>query len=309
MKVGHIVFIAVALLLIICSLVVYVFSKADGHLAPGFTSTFAFNEKVGFLRAVNGHRDVVAIGSSMALNNLSSEVMQKRFGDSFLNAGVQSIKVSTMADFLPILEDKYSPNTVILVTNTMDLLPNRFEIPVPKIERYLNPHIPAVLSYLDRWQPAYYITAINMLEETRDNGTHFSSLAYDRWGGVPLVDEGFHRDHRRFNAPAFTRLDHDQLNALQRMISQSHVQHFVVILTPYRQGVIQDSTKRTKLDSSIATLRETVEEAGGVFIDTTTVPWPDSLYHDSSHMRQSGAYKLTQFALKALDETTNPSSR
>jgi hypothetical protein len=191
----------------------------------------------------------------------------------------------------------------------MDLLPNRFEIPVPKIERYLNPHIPAVLSYLDRWQPAYYITAINMLEETRDNGTHFSSLAYDRWGGVPLVDEGFHRDHRRFNAPAFTRLDHDQLNALQRMISQSHVQHFVVILTPYRQGVIQDSTKRTKLDSSIATLRETVEEAGGVFIDTTTVPWPDSLYHDSSHMRQSGAYKLTQFALKALDETTNPSSR
>jgi hypothetical protein len=96
----------------------YVFRE----IAPQFTGDVALNQKVMFLR---GHRPAapvgVVVGSSMALNNLDSDMLQSADGKPWINTGIWGVSHTEMRSFYDNVRREFPVREVVIVTQFFEL--------------------------------------------------------------------------------------------------------------------------------------------------------------------------------------------
>lgn len=288
--------------------VLYCLPQARFFPAPRITANVAVNEKAAFARQhfATG-ADVLALGSSMALNNLSSKAVMEHFGEvRYLNAGAWGIGASELAVIGPILADRLRPSTAVVCTNTMDFAeqPNILAGDGPSIRRSFNES--PLMGYLRHWDAPYYLREMEVNRVRFRDSANYEYLGFDPHGGATLSLLPGQISQARFNKPPppAGALSQERYHAFSEFAQAMHHRgiRLIVITSPYRDGMRNPTNDAVRKDFTDR-LRGILAPVGGVLVDAGQRDWPDSLFVDSSHLGAEGSRLFTAYCLAQLGPT------
>lgn len=278
---------------ILALIALFIFGK-DYLAAYRITNSYSFNEKVKFLPR-SKEMKILSIGSSMNLNNLYSQGVIEYLGsDEYLNSSVWGLSIMDQETLAPIFEDMYHPKIVICVSNVMDFATPQIEYNANDLSLFLiNRDIPFY-----KWFSfcAYYLkhTVKNFLN-FRSNQV-YTSLVFDRWGGVPLAAKDFEIRKARWEEPLrFNLINQDAYCSLTKISKFYKAKgiRFIFIQSPVRQG-IKIAGYSGGISLHTRKIKKILESDGHIFKDFSNAVYPDSLFVDSAHLNENGAKKLTR---------------
>ena len=280
----------------------YCLPQARFFPAPRITANIAVNEKAAFARErYSTGTDVLALGSSMALNNLSSKAVMEHFGEvRYLNAGAWGIGASELAVIGPILADRLRPRTVVVCTNTMDFAeqPNILADDGPSIRRSFND--PPLLGYLRHWDAPYYLREMEVNRVRFRDSANYEYLGFDPHGGATLSLLPGQISQARFNKPTppAGALSQERYHAFSEFAQAMHRRgiRLIVIASPYRDGV-RNPERDAVQEAHARRLQALLAPLGAILVDASQRGWADSLFVDSSHLGPEGADLFTAYCL------------
>lgn len=286
----------------------YIATKARYFPAPRITNNLALNEKLAFTKEdFSGGADVIAIGSSMALNNLSSSEVMGHFGNvRYVNTGAWGMGALEWAMLGPTMADRLKPNTVIVASNLMDFRKADPGLAGDSlgIAKYLDATC-ELWSYLRHWDAPYYLRQMESNRIRFTDPANYEYLAVDAHGGATLVVPKDRIIMERFNAlpPEEAELDEERYAAFNRFARDLEERgiRLVLMQCAYRSGV-RTTVGDALQEKHVARLRALLEPMGHLVVDANTRKWPDDLYVDSSHLGQEGAEAMTKYCLDQLSE-------
>ena len=111
--------------------------------------------------------NILAIVSSMTLNNLNSGVVVDHYKDStYLNTGAWGARISQTNAIASLLIDELKPRTVILVSNMDDWIKGEdYVVDTALFRRYLTRWSP-IEGYLQTMKPSFLTTTLNVTSAT-----------------------------------------------------------------------------------------------------------------------------------------------
>lgn len=276
--------------------------------SPRVTDNLAVNEKIAF--AMNHFPDgvdVLAIGSSMTLNNLNSVAVMEHFGNvRYLNAGAWGIGASELEVIGPALSKRFTPKTVIVSTNLMDFSdqPDILKGDSAPIARFFQE--PELIGYLRHWDAPYYLREMETNRIRFNDAGNYEYLGYDDHGGATLHIPKERISPQRFDKlpPTAAELSPERYAAFARFAADLHQRgiRLVVCESAYRNG-IRNAENDALQQAHVEKLRAMVEPLGGLVVDANQRRWEDSLYVDSSHFGAEGSEEYTAYCLAQIGGT------
>ena len=173
---------------VLAMLVGYSLLQAHFFPPPHFTNNLSLNEKLVAFEELGGRdAEVVAIGSSMTFNNLSSEEVLARFGQRYFNLGAWGLDMVQVNALSRSMVPRSKARTVIVVSNLMDF--NRdakrssIDLAAVDVRKDLSA---SAANYLTSPALTYYLrqTETNRIRYS-DRG-NYECLMMDAHGGVVL---------------------------------------------------------------------------------------------------------------------------
>jgi hypothetical protein len=271
--------------------------------APRLTTNISLNAKLHLLKQrLDDRVDVLALGSSMTLNNLSSDAVLEALGDSsYLNMGAWGTDIRQSLRLARMIVPQVRPRVVLMVSNMGDFsgIAERFPMDSTRIVNYLTKWS-EVGAYLRIRDGGYYLRQMELNAVRMNDLANYERLVFDRYGGVELEIPPDRIDQARYNKtpPEREELVDDQYEALGALAHYLHERgvRFILLRSPYRDGL-----RNAHVDSTLAwhgaRLRRIVEVEGGTVCDVNDRSWPDSLFCDYGHMNALGAYRFSYHCL------------
>lgn len=271
-------------------------------IAPQFTGNASFDQKLLFLRQHPPRPDktlTLAIGSSMALNNLDTDLIEAASGKATLNLGVWGMSLQDTSRLASQIEQIYPVADIILATQFFEMRDKpqtNFVISDDALRAYLsNPSPLAGLSYRDfyaelrlrqNWQKKYA------------NPRSYMNLSFTRTGAVPLAIPHDAIAPSRWNPqedfdPA-CRNCMEEINALCRK-TLGQGRSFTVVLPPLTHWIMEHRPEIKAIhDDRERRLLATLKQCGGAFFDAATWgDFDDSCFADFAHLNAEGMKKMT----------------
>lgn len=274
--------------------------------APHVTNNLAVNEKIAAFGAQAEKKpDVLAFGSSMALNNLASEEVIAHFGaHHYFNLGAWGLDMSQTCELALCFAYKYHPKTVIIVGNLMDYAASleRSELALAPV-MVLAEEGRSVGSYLLHPDLVYYLRQMESNKLRYTDPGNYECLKMDAHGGVALdvpkdriIPERWVRP-----VPEADDLTDEQYETLGHLAAVLHHMGIalVYVIPPYRDGIRTPQALVTIANHS-ARIRDLLSAHGQRVCDASDRSWPDDLFCDSSHLNGEGAKLFTTHVLARL---------
>lgn len=275
--------------------------------APRLTSNVALNEQVHRLALIPSEQvEVLAMGSSMTLNNLASVPVMEAFGtDRYQNAGAWGIGLLEAAALAPILLEHFQPSWVILVTNMMDMQGPSLLKPseLDPIREHLR-RKGAWVDHLRHWDASWVLRQLDLNRIRFHDRGNYEFLGFDAHGSATLDVPKDRVLPSRYDAlpPRPSDLSEDRFNALKELgqfIQKKQHGRLVVICSPYRGGL-----RTPAVDHAYAAYVERIgamlAPMGHIVVDGSKVRWPDDLFCDNSHFNEQGAEAFTRWSMQQL---------
>ena len=288
-------------------LVFYCLPQAAYFPAPRITANLSVNEKIAFAeKHFPEEVDLLAMGSSMTLNNLNSTEVMAHFGNvRYLNASAWGTGASELDVWGPVLAKRFSPKMVIVSTNLMDFAEQPNFLSGDSVALVRSFRESALLGYLRHWNAPYYLREMEANKTRFKDAGNYEYLRYDEHGGVTLSIPPEKISQPRFDIAPITaaELDPERYEAFTRFVEDlSHRSiRLVVFESAYRDGV-RTAQSDALQETHVARLRSIIEPLGGILIDANQRRWDDSLFVDSSHYGPEGAKEYTSYCLAQLGE-------
>lgn len=298
-------------------LVAYCGWNARFFPAPHVTNNLAVNEKVaafGSRGSAAKKPDVLAFGSSMALNNLASEEVIAHFGaTNYFNLGAWGLDMEQTCDLALSFAEAYRPKTIIVVGNLMD-----YAASLERSELALGPvmglaeHGAGITAYLLNPDLVYYLRQMESNKLRYTDPGNYECLKMDAYGGVALdvpkdriIEERWVRP-----VPEAGDLAEEHYVALDRFAADLRAMgiDLVYVAPPYRDGVRTPQALVT-IAQHAARIKDLLTRSGQRYCDGTDRQWPDDLFCDSSHLNGDGAKVFTAHALRRLGGASGAASR
>jgi hypothetical protein len=283
----------------------YAWLYRDTFPAPRLTNNIAVNEQVDRLAHLppNGVK-VLAIGSSMTLNNLASAEAVAFFGPSFQNAGAWGIGAAELPLYGDALITHFKPAEVVVVTNLMDLVQgSSFTADdAAHVTRHLS-NGSGPMAYLRHWNAPYYLGQMRTNQIRFNDPGNYEHLGYDAHGGSTLEVPIDRIDRSRYDAPPtrWDAVDSSRVAAFAHFADQLHARgiRLTVLVSPYRPGL---RTTAVDVDALryIGWLRAVLHRPGQRLVNGYEERWSDELYCDASHFDHDGARAFTQWCMQRL---------
>jgi hypothetical protein len=289
---------------IVIGVALYVAWGWDTFPAPPITSNISVNEKVHRV-ALSRQRnvDVLALGSSMTLNNLASGPVVEHFGTThYVNAGAWGIGALAVSRMAPPLVRHLRPRQVIMVSNLVDFTP--VSTMTDKDTAAIAEHLRSpggIGPYLTHWNAPYYLRQMSANRIRFHDAANYEYLGFDAYGGAALSVPDERIAPARFNEPipAAEEFDEDRYKALQdlaRFLRSEQVE-FLVICSPHRDG-LRTPEGEAVAQAHVARLRSILLPLGHRLVDAHVRQWPDSLFCDADHFDREGAELFTRWSLE-----------
>ena len=295
---------------ILAGLAVYSFSYRDTFPAPRITDNISINEKLRFYKSTGPEPlDVIAVGSSMTLNNLSSRAVMEHFGNvRYMNFGAWGLGLGNTRQLVMALQKRSGSKTVIICANLMEFSTEIPTLPMDSavIMRYLWQDN-AVVPYLREHEATYYLRNMETNVIRLNDPTNYEYLKFDEHGGATLdVPPDLRAQDRWIKPPpppeAMVDSTYMQVAAIGKELAARNVR-LIWMHAPFRQGAVTAEV-RERVRVHIDRLRQLLVPMGHVVLDSENQAWPDELYSDYSHFNSTGAYRFTTGCLSQLPQDT-----
>ncbi len=274
--------------------------------APHVTNNLAVNEKIAAFGAQAERKpDVLAFGSSMALNNLASEEVVAHFdARHYFNLGAWGLDMSQTCELAMSFAKQYHPKTVIIVGNLMDYAASleRSELALAPVMG-LAEEGRSVGSYLLHPDLVYYLRQMESNKLRYTDPGNYECLKMDAHGGVALdvpkdriIPERWVRP-----VPEAGDLANEQYTALEQLASGLHDLGIALVYVgpPYRDGILTPQAMVTMANHS-ARIQDLLTAHLQQYCDASDRGWADDRFRDSSHLNGEGAELFTAHVLARL---------
>lgn len=157
---------------------------------PILTSSISFDKKMKFFKNQNiEHVNVLAIGSSMTLNNLNSQILESNYNieGNFLNLGSWGLQMTDVFSLTQYFVDKYSPKMIIISSSLSDFENegSYFQIPDKKqLELYFSDY--SFRFFLRHIDLNIYLDRELEFKNSGNGNYDYKCLNFDKYGGVFL---------------------------------------------------------------------------------------------------------------------------
>lgn len=273
---------------------------------PNFSNSISFNEKIKFLRTKQREFEVIALGSSMTLNNISSkEIIDNFKGAGFLNVSSWGMSLKDDYEFLKVIGECYKPHTLILISNIVDFQDTEKAIDFNATRDYIKKSLqPSFYFHLKLFNLKYYLVNLSKTRIIRSKQKNFASLNFDEWGSVLLPNDMPKDSSRWMNdhlAEPVLEYQYSYLDSISKYCHSNSIELYL-IQSPIRYGVVSSfSTKDFSLLSNHYIKVEAIlKKHNQSFIRSDNVIWNDSLFSDAIHLNNKGANDFTNLFLKSI---------
>lgn len=284
--------------------------------SPPLSDSYSLNEKIEFLRTTEKNVPVLAIGSSIALNNLHSETVAKRIqGGKFLNTSSWGMNMGDNYSLLKVLYEVYHPNTLIIASSISE-----FELPAKKadydkMQKYLTAgNIAANLYHFTCFNVRYYMDNAKYKKLVTGEKNQYEYLVFDQYGGVNIEDKDFKIDQRRwmatFEKERMNDSNYTYLDSISSFCKSKNIK-LLFFQSPFRQGLVTslNSKKVLELKQHVDRIATLLKRDQHVLIDADNVLWNDSLFIDGEHLSGKGAKAFTEYCFNQLDSLNSSVTR
>jgi hypothetical protein len=270
--------------------------------APNLTPSYSFNDKMRFARTKKA--DIITVGSSMSLDNLSSDVIINNFNTrSYLNLSSWGLTPKDMFFIIKIYSSIYKPSTVIIASNYLDFQSTDKEFDHKELTNYLKGPPTEFSDFFINFSASYYFTNFVYHKYTTSDNNFYESLIYDKYGGISFDPSKFKIDREIWNKIDISNLREASYYYLDRIsfFCRQNKIRLLFFQTPIREGIYKNLSKDWLL-KHISRVKAIVLKNNHTFIDANDRFWPDSLYIDAVHFNATGARKFTKYCFDKINK-------
>ena len=309
--------VATVIFSLLCITTLLGFLYYEGSLAPPpLTGNISFDLKAEILREKDPTScKVLAVGSSMTLNNLDSNVIVRSLGveGQFLNVGAWGRRIGQTRAFLEVLLEKYHPQLVIMVTTATDF------VDIGKDEDFDRIHLSRFIQGSPYWLTAAKYFSLShyryyrgeMLQSKHRNDI-FNSLQFDPHGGVSLnvTRDSDPRWERRRNEAhglgARSPRQYQQLIVIANLLRERGIE-FVVAQAPIRTEAFE--RKKETITQHWQQLNQIASTNQIRFVNLhNQLTLQEDCFGDGTHLNSKGARRFTTALVDHIQQE-NPSFR
>ncbi len=278
--------------------------------AVNLSNSYSFNEKMQFLKSKQEHSEVMAIGSSMSLNNLHSQTVVEKLGTtSFVNTASWGVNMEETFFLLKIVEEVYQPKTVILSSSLVDFMKSKKVFRYELIEGYLKRSKPGFYYYWITFDLKYFTNNFIFAKTTRSDPDNLEYLGFDEFGGVNFESNQFKINKLRWEDRIVDRYEFEgeQYNYLDSISTFCKNKNIKLLFSqgPIRKGILSsyDDKEQQILFNHVDRVKRIISKHGNYFVDAANTEWHDSLFFDNTHLSSKGAEIYTEFSFDHLQKS------
>jgi hypothetical protein len=271
-----------------------------GFPPPKLSKSISFNAKILNLKEMqlDADIDVLAVGSSMSLNNIHTETVKKYFGKRYFNLSSWGQNIAENYYLIKIFTKQHKPKTIIISSSYMDFNDTSKSISYHLLDDYLLGNILPIFKYFSlRYLYADSRDYSYMKNETKN----YNSLMYDDCGGVNFEKKNFNITPKRWNGNNIKEyvvdsLQYNYLDSISLYCNSINVK-LVFIQSPLRKGYYSQLDKQTLniLHTHENKINQILTRRNQILIKTENELWGDDLFLDYTHFDKEGAKKYTQY--------------
>ncbi len=282
--------------------------------AINLSNSYSFNEKMQFLKEKQANSEVLAIGSSMSLNNLHSPTVVEKLGTtSFLNTASWGVNMEETFRLLIIVEEVYKPKTIILSSGLVDFMKSQKVFRYDIVEEYLKSERLGFYYYFRTFDLKYFANNFIFAKATRSNPDNLEYLGFDEYGGVNFESNRFNINQHRWENRIVDsiELDQDQYFYLDSITTFCRMKNIELLFFqgPIRNGILSryNEEEQQILFSHTDNVKKIILKNGGFFVNANESVWSDSLFFDNTHLSSRGAKIYTEYSFNNLKGTLTSS--
>lgn len=282
---------------------------------PLLTNSISFDAKIAYLNEKKIQRvEIAAVGSSLSLNDLSSQVVKDSLKVSYFNFASWGLQMSDIREMITGMILSYHPKYVIIASSFEEFenagnvvsIKNYVETPY-----FIKQHFEEYF-YIKNFNSVFdIIHRKKELDILTAEKSYYNSLFFDELGGVmmnipkPKISVKRWNEHKEFPT-VYTNNQYKELLLLSKTLKENHIR-LMFVCTPLKKSYINTSAIRHAIDYHFAICKSIVEKYDGVYLnfdgtDTNNFA-ADSLFVDQYHLSNAGAILFTKkitHALKSL---------
>ena len=281
--------------------------------APNLSNNLSLNEKLLFLRKHAFQKNILAIGSSMALNNLHSETIVEKFQDtSYLNAASWGSSMKDNFLLIKTLAKIHHPHTLMISSYNVDFTQEDKIVKWQLLEDYLTSSQNTLWYYhLRCFNLSYYEKNIDYVKKIRTNSHHRDYMGLDAYGAVAFDRQHFTINPKDWGDDLLDRKpllhQYAYLDSIALFCKEQHMT-LLFFQSPVRKGLYQKFSKEKlqKHHAHISRLQAILHKHDVSFVNTEQVLWDDSLFVDAIHLNADGAKLYTAYCLGIIASLKKP---
>ncbi len=251
--------------------------------------------------------EVLALGSSMSLNNLNTKTILKNIQtEEYLNCASWGQNMEEDYKLLKIVNELYLPKKLIISSTYQDFAASDKTFNYSLIENYLQnkPNID-LYYYLKNFSLSYLVKEARNATELRASKDDYEYLGYDKHGGINFTSNHFNITQKRWEGDSIASnldsLQYKYLDSISAFCASKNIE-FYFIQNPFREGYREKISKeQVKLvDEHTQKIENILNKNNQTFVDASVIKWPDSLFVDYCHLNNEGAKLLTEYFFENL---------
>jgi hypothetical protein len=261
-------------------------------LWPVITNSGLFDAKVRHIKQQHvGDVKLMAIGSSITLYELKSDLITQNVNMPYYNFASWGIQVSDMRLMLNDYVNEYHPKYVIMCASLG-------EFRARANESYLNyfntPHF-----IRNNFQEYFYFKNYNSIHQLIWRKYFEYPINFDQWGGASLTVKPKDINRKMWDAhdvfpTRYTQANYIALDSMAHFLKGKSVK-FIFAQAPIKKSYANAPPYQQRLQTHFDKCRQIVERSGGIYLNyyNTTV-FTDSLFVDQYHLQDAGAKLFTK---------------
>lgn len=271
------------------------------HVLVRFTNSISLDARIYETRRLpEENYDYLAVGSSMTMNNLNSDVLLNYLGplgEKFYNFSVWGVTVEDIENWTEVLLEKYKPKGIIMFSSMEDFDGEEKDYDYKDISRYIRGY-PESMFYLHYgvFGDLHYYDEYAELQGYKND---YDSLDFDANGGVALEVYGIERSMNRWEKQFAEEYQQDgpsyeSLYQMAAKLKQKGID-FYFIQVPSRPNYMAAEGAKEVLEQHMERCRDIVESSGQYYYSAVDYEqYSDQYFSDYTHMDVHGATMLTQ---------------
>jgi len=279
----------------------------DALPAPMLTGYVSLDEKLRFIRE-NKINDVelVGIGSSHALNNLSTEVIKQIpvVGEKYFNFSYWGLNVYDLSVYWDFLSQLFHPKIMIICLNPYEFVHGRrLNFNEKDLREYIKGKNP--FPYYLKYRGLYFLKRIKSVGRKRRSNRTLGSLSFDEAGGVYL-DVPPRKDKRGAWNEVFKWKFHiknyDVFDDMLEQLNKENIQ-VVYVVSPMKKRFIADDETYRYFGQHWDQVKSILDKHGMHFLNLHKIlSLEDHFFADNTHLNRTGARLFTEKLVEQMEK-------